>query len=130
MDIIQWATDLRSEDENRQQQATELLENSGPPSAADASSIAALLTDANADVVYWAATLLGRMEAKASPYTDALGKVLISSSADNARERAAWALGQIGPGAAAALPSLEKLANSASPRLARLSREAIKQIGG
>ena len=46
------------------------------------------------------------------------------------RQRAAWALGEIGPAAAAAVPTLQKAAGDPDPRLARLAQEAIDQIAG
>ncbi|WP_372726322.1 hypothetical protein, partial [Novipirellula sp.] len=46
-----------------------------------------------------------------------------------ARERAVWALAEIGPAAANAIESLEKTAEAAPPRLKRLAKEAIKTIG-
>ena len=44
------------------------------------------------------------------------------------RERAAWALGQVGPGALAALPALQAVGGTTNPRLSRLAKQAIEQI--
>jgi HEAT repeat protein len=45
-------------------------------------------------------------------------------------QRAAWALGKIGPAAAAAASALRTAAASADPRLARLAAEALAAVGG
>jgi HEAT repeat protein len=46
------------------------------------------------------------------------------------RERAAWALGQIGPKAKSAIPALRDAAGTKQPRLSRLANEALAAIGG
>ncbi len=46
------------------------------------------------------------------------------------RQCATWALGKIGSAAIAALPAPNKVAADPDTRLARLAKEAIKQIGG
>jgi HEAT repeat protein len=45
-------------------------------------------------------------------------------------QRAAWALGKIGPSAAAAVEPLRHAATRDDPRLARLAGEAITAISG
>ena len=52
------------------------------------------------------------------------------ADAMSVRERAAWALGRIGPGAAPALESLKMAAAADNPRLARLAQQAIARITG
>ena len=47
-----------------------------------------------------------------------------------ARERATWALTQIGPAASAAIPTLMEAVETAPPRLQRLAIEAIEAIQG
>ena len=49
-----------AEAEEIRQWAAAALEELGPPSASDLDALALLLADENADVGYWAATLLGR----------------------------------------------------------------------
>ena len=129
MDVNSWAADLRSSDDERCQQATNFLENCGPPPLSELATIAALLTDSHPDVVYWGATLVGRLGAKAAPATSSLVAALEANVAPHARERVVWALGEIGPGATAALPALRQAAQSDSPRLARLAQQAIQRIG-
>lgn len=76
----------------------------------------------------WAAKLLGRLGAEAAFAVDDLVKVLTKSDSIPVREEAAWALGRIGPGAKAALLTLEAAAKVDSPRLARYAKEAIGKI--
>lgn len=103
------------------------LEDFGPPAAESLAAIAHQLGSADSLVAYWAATLLGRAEPAAAAYVNDL--VAATHHEDlAARERAVWALGQIGPKAKAALPRLRELTQSSSPRLARLSREALEHI--
>ncbi len=91
-----------------------------------------LLSEQNLDVAYWAATLLGRLGAdKADACAGAvkpLADALQSHPAPAVQERAAWALGQIGPRPPSAKPALEAAANSSSPRLSRLAKESLEKI--
>lgn len=106
------------------------LEELGPPSVSDHGELTFLLRDDNADVGYWAATLLGRLGKEAAMAVSGLAAAL-SGPADMAvRQRAAWALGRIGPAAAESLDTLRQAAADDDPRLARISRRAIDQIGG
>lgn len=115
-----------SEDESQREPAVSALEDFGVPPESAAPQLVNLLHEQDqADVLYWAATLLGRLEEKAAPYTSQLAALLESTKPLNARERAAWALGMIGPGAKAALPALEKAASGQEPRLARLASQAV-----
>jgi HEAT repeat protein len=105
------------------------LESLGPPHEDDLPALRELVGSENEESAYWAITLLGRLEAKALPAVPALVEALKRSSAPFIPQKAAWALGSIGPAAKAALPALEQAAQSADPRLARLARNfAIKQI--
>ena len=60
---------------------------------------------------------------------DALQTCLRESMYLPARERAAWALSQIGPPASSAVPALQEAAKGAPPRLQRLATEALRAIG-
>ena len=80
------------------------------------------------ETCYWAATLLGRLGQDAAVAAGALEGCLRESMYLPARERAAWALSQIGPQAAAAVPTLEEAAAAAPPRLQRLATEALAAI--
>lgn len=108
--------------------ATGALEDLGPPPVEQLPELAKLASHESGDVAYWAATLIGRLQAAGAPATSALAQALEGSSIEAARERAAWALGEIGPGAKDALAGLQKAAASGSPRLARLAQQAIERI--
>jgi len=106
------------------------LEELGPPDPADAEALADLLDDQNQDLGYWAATLLGRLEDKAVKTVPQLASVLSSQAALQVRERAAWALGKIGPAAISAVDELRKSADSDDARLVRLANDSLTQITG
>jgi HEAT repeat protein len=112
------------------QWATSALEEIGPPEASDVGSLISLIEAKSPDVGYWAATLLGRLKATAAPAVDALSQALGGSPHLPVRQQSAWALGEIGPAAAAALPSLHNAAGHPDPRLARLAKQAISGIVG
>lgn len=103
------------------------LEDLGPPRAEDAAPLAALLENPCAAIGYWAATLLGRLGAGASPQATALANTLAKGADMAVRERAAWALGEIGPKAASARAALEEAAKSGG-RLARLAGAALEKL--
>jgi hypothetical protein len=110
--------------------AVAALEELGPPPATDVPALTALLDDASADVAYWTATLLGRLAAEAAPAVSALATALASSPYPAVRQRAAWALGAIGPAASKARLALNQAAASDDPRLADLAQAAISRIVG
>ncbi len=114
-------------DESVREGVIAALEDLGPPRAEDASNLAALLEDPCAAVGYWSATLLGRLGAAAGPQVAALADAMAKGADLSVRERAAWALGEIGPGAAAAREALEQAAESGG-RLARLATTAIEKL--
>ncbi|HEY2881388.1 MAG TPA: HEAT repeat domain-containing protein [Pirellulales bacterium] len=115
-------------DDSVRQWATGALESLGPPLEPDAGKLAALLADPRLDVAYWAAMLLGRLQSAAAAWTPQLTTALTSHPETAVRERAAWALGEIGPPAASALSALAAAAKQPSPRLARLAVQAAAQI--
>ena len=117
-------------DENEEvcEWATAALEELGEPPADSVRSLAGLLTDPCLDVAYWAATLLGRLKDQAGDGVHSLGIALTEHSEPAVRQRAAWALGQMGASAEPVLPVLQSAAESDDVRLARLAREAIAEI--
>lgn len=117
------------EDEQVREAAVAALEELGPPDAQDLAALGTLLT-AQGDAAYWAATLIGRLGAQGASAVPQLVKTLAEGTSTAARERAAWALGEIGPAARPALDALRKAAASDSPRLSRLAQTSIGQIGG
>lgn len=116
-------------DETVRQWAAAALEGMGAPDAGSVAELQGLLSSPNENVGYWAATLLGRLGEVASHASANLGEVVSGDFPIAVRQRAAWALGQIGPAAKSALVPLERAAESDDPRLARLARTAIQSIG-
>ncbi|MBI2807569.1 MAG: HEAT repeat domain-containing protein [Planctomycetes bacterium] len=108
--------------------ATAALEESGPPGLDDLPALIELFCTPQSDVAYWAITLVGRLGAEAADAVEPLAEVVRQHSVPAVRERAAWALGCIGPVAAPSLDVLQLAATSDNPRLARLARAAIEQI--
>jgi tRNA(Leu) C34 or U34 (ribose-2'-O)-methylase TrmL len=116
-------------DEEVATQASEALENLGPPTAGAVEGLVALLTHDHSDCGYWAATLLGRLRADAASAVPALCSVIRSAADLSVRERAAWALGKIGIADQGAVETLEQAMRGDSPRLTRLARESREQLG-
>jgi HEAT repeat protein len=108
--------------------AAAALEGLGPPRVEDIGKLAELAERETLDVAWWAVTLLGRLQERAAPAAPQLIKALDEHPVTAVRERAAWALAKIGPGAADARPALARAAESSNPRLAALAREALKSI--
>jgi len=104
------------------------LEEIGPPRASDVADLARLVGDPNADVAYWAVTLLGRSQSDAAPAVGALAAAVSDAPEMSVRQRAAWALGQIGPPAAGAIDALRRAESHEDARLARLARQALERI--
>ncbi|MEX0936424.1 MAG: HEAT repeat domain-containing protein [Pirellulales bacterium] len=115
-------------DEQVRQWATAALEELGPPALEDGPALALLLTSEQADVAYWAATLLGRLAD--GSFVGELAAALGKQRPQSVRERACWALGRIGPPAREVLPALQAVSQEKQPRLARLARSAVDRIGG
>jgi HEAT repeat protein len=102
------------EDEEVRQRATAALEGMGPPETCDVRQLASLVEGRSPDVGYWAATLLGRLKYNAAAAVDALARAVAESPYLSVRQRAAWALGEIGP-AAAIVPALKKASGAPDP---------------
>lgn len=119
-----------SEDEVRMWSA-EALEVAVRPDPSEVPGLIELLKRAvDGEICYWAATMLGRLGVDAGVAVGALESCLRESMYLPARERAAWALSQIGPAASVAVPTLNQAVESAPPRLRRLASEAIRSIAG
>lgn len=110
--------------------ATAALEGLGPPDVADLAALRELLTrPRHPDCAYWATTLIGRLGAGGQPAVPELVSALQNTPQRSVRQRAAWALGKIGPPAAAARGALEEATRSGDARLARLAERALQEIG-
>ena len=115
-------------DEEVLEACTAALEELGPPAADQIKPLTELASDCTSDVAYWSVTLLGRAGQSAATAVSTLTQVLESDADLPVRERAAWALGEIGPAANAAAPALREAANSTDARLARLAAKALESI--
>lgn len=115
-------------DETVREWVVSALESLNAPHAEDAPALTELVASGNADVAYWAITLLGRLEAKAASSVPVLIKALKENPEPHNRQRAAWALGRIGPIAKDALPALKEAAHGHDPRLARIALLSIEEI--
>lgn len=109
--------------------AAEALESSIQPKREEVLQLIQLLEQAaDGEICYWAATMLGRLGQESAVATAALANCLQHSMYLPARERAAWALGQIGAEAASAITTLDDARQTAPPRLSQLAAEAIAAI--
>jgi hypothetical protein len=123
---------LESDDESSMNFANEALENCGPPECKDIDFLLKKVTSEHALVVYWASTLLGRIPGekidapKRVSIQQELCSVISKQSFDlPARERAAWAIGEIGQPNDSVRTELNKQMTGAPPRLARLLQSAL-----
>jgi HEAT repeat protein len=117
-------------DDQVREQAVAALEDCGPPPATSIPDLVPLAGATDGLTAYWAITLLGRSGQDAAAAVGALTERLGSAAAPEVAQRAAWALGKIGPPAAGAAAALRSAAASADPRLARLATEALAAVGG
>lgn len=115
--------------EQVREQAVAALEDLGPPPREATGRLIDLVSDRDPLVAYWATTLLGRAGQDAATAVSALTRCLDSTADLSVRQRAAWALGKVGPAAASAREALGRAAGDADPRLSRLAAEAIAAIG-
>jgi len=106
------------------------LEELGPPHESQLRDLIDLANNPNGDVRFWSITLLGRAGGNAAPAVGMLTKQLRESRHQPSRERAAWALGKIGPAAASAVSALHEASSCGQPRLARLAASALAAIAG
>lgn len=73
------------------------LEELGPADAKELPEIAELAGSPSDDVAYWSATLLGRIGPAGILYAPLLARMVVTHPEDYVKERAAWALSQMGP---------------------------------
>ncbi len=118
-------------DEETREWACEALESAILPSPNEVNDILKLLRDTrDGEIEYWSATMLGRLGVAASCATAALASCLLDSPCLAARERAAWALSEIGPAARSAINALRQISHDDPPRLQRLAASAIQSVVG
>ncbi len=119
---------LRTADPTTREWCTAALEELGPPLPEQVDELIVLAGGDSLDAAYWAITLLGRAGEIAATAVDTLTTILRDSTETALRERAAWALGQLGPAARSAEPALREAAASQEPRLSRLAKESLEAI--
>lgn len=116
-------------DEETRAWACEALESLVVPEPSDLAELTQLLRETNdGDIEYWSATMIGRLGSAAGPATGALANCLLDSACLAARERAAWALSEIGPPARGAVNALLQIGPDDPPRLQRLAASAIQAV--
>ncbi len=123
-----------SNDDEIRRWSAEALESAIVPIPDEVDALAELLYDGHdGEVCYWAATMLGRLGTAVGPRARTAVNALETCLSDSlylpARERAAWALSQVGPPAASAATTLRRTAEDAPPRLRKLVTKALRIIG-
>lgn len=131
--VVPLVTACGDDDDQVREWAVAALEDVGSPKLESLTALTGLVSTTHPLVAYWATTLLGRLGKDAASATTALVTALESASDVAVRERAAWALGRLGPAAAAARGPLERASTDAAARgeerLARLAAEALAAVG-
>ncbi|MFK8115611.1 MAG: HEAT repeat domain-containing protein [Rubripirellula sp.] len=121
----------RSQDDDVRMWSAEALETSIQPTSADIPGLVQTLkTSDEADVCYWAATMLGRLGTEAASASQALAAFAETSEHLAAREQAVWALCQLGPAASHAILTMQRIAEDAPARLHRMVQHAIERLQG
>ncbi len=123
---------LEGEEETEQNCASELLENCGAPQPSDVSFLCEQLRSGVFCRVYWCSTLLGRLGPTVEPpaersriQTELCNTISDSKLELTARERAAWAMGELGGVDGENRSVLEKQLDAAPARLKRLLAAAL-----
>jgi HEAT repeat protein len=116
-------------DDRVREWAVAALEDIGPPPSTAIGQLTESAGGKDPLGAYWAITLLGRSGQAAVPAAGVLAACVASAADTAVRERAAWALGKIGPAASSAREALKRAAAGDDARLARLAREALAAIG-
>lgn len=104
------------------------LEELGEPAPSHLEPLSELAAAGNADVAYWAITLMGRAGVTCAEHSMLLGDIVASDAEPQVRERAAWALARIGPAAVVAVPQLESCKDAEPSSLARAVAKALEAI--
>lgn len=119
-----------SSDESVREWCVAALEELGPPPPGQIQELIGLARGSSPEPAYWAVTLIGRAGDHAAPAVAALADIVRNSTDPSVRQRAAWALGKIGPVASPAQSALREAASGDEPRLARLAKQALEAFGG
>lgn len=116
---------LAVDDDELREWCVAALEDLGTPRVDDRDALIGLVRHDNAHVAYWACTLLGRLGNGALEAAPTLADVMLTSSAPEVCQRAAWALGKIKSSDPQVVQKLADAAKSDDVRLARLASQAI-----
>lgn len=116
------------DDETVREWAVAALEELGVPDEAALDELSPLTAHPKQDVAYWAVTLLARFKDRAARCCPAMVKTLQTHASLAVRQRAAWALGQIGVDNESVLEALRAASHEENRRLSRLAERAIQQI--
>lgn len=123
---------LESSDETEVSCATDLLENCGAPGLAEIAYLCEQLKSKQPPRIYWCSTLLGRLGAAWGNTEERrrvqmeLCQVIGDESLElSARERAAWAIAEIGTVDSGCRALLKTRVGMAPPRLKRLLETAL-----
>jgi len=104
------------------------LEELGPPATDELDALLQLTTAAES-TAYWAVTLIGRLEDKASPAAGPLAKLIEKDDTPvEVRNRAIWAIGQIGKADETVKAVLQNASQSENARTARLATKALAKL--
>ncbi|MFN3149397.1 hypothetical protein [Bremerella sp.] len=115
-------------DEQVSQWSQAALEELGPPSVDELSSLLELTTAAEL-TAYWAVTLIGRLESQGAPAAAPLANLIENEKTPaEVRNRSIWAIGQIGVANEAIKATLERAAQSDNARTARLASKALSKL--
>jgi HEAT repeat protein len=120
-----------SENDEVRMWAAEAMETAVQPAAADIKALIDLMAASpDGEVCYWSATMIGRLGVQGAETVEALERCLLNSNYLAAKERAVWALSQVGPDAVAALPALRTVIDEPDrhPRLTRMATEVIRRL--
>lgn len=110
------------------QWAVSALEGLGPPPKESLADLSELARSADAEVAYWAVTLLGRCGEASQPYQDLLARILADSGDITLRQRTAWALREMHAASDSVIHALEEASRSSDARLSRTAGDALEKV--
>lgn len=128
--LSKWIAQLQSPQVEQRKEALRALSAIGPEAKSALAEVRKLLQDSDADVQEWACSTLGRIGVAAQVAVPDLEKIILNpAAADKVRWAAAIALGNIGPAAASATPTLLKALQDSDPWLRWAATEGLSGIG-
>ncbi|GBD36504.1 hypothetical protein HRbin36_01629 [bacterium HR36] len=128
--LSHWLKQLRSEEADKRKEALRAISAIGPAAKEAIPEVRKLLQDPDEDVQEWACSTLGRIGEAAKVAIPDLEKIILNrQAADKVRWAAAVALGNIGPVAVSATPTLLKALQDSDPWLRWAATEGLSGIG-